>query len=259
MPIDPSAYVDKTAIIADSAIIGPRAYIGKNCIIGENVEVGYQAVVECHTEIGEGTIVTANAHIGGAPQDLGFKNEDTKIKIGKNCTIREFSTIHRATTKEDWVTEIGDDCLIMAQAHVAHDCKIANGVIVGNFAVLAGHVHIDDNAFVSGLSGIHQFSRVGKMVMVAGMSRITKDVPPYCTVSGHEDVKLSGLNAVGLRRRGMSSETMKELKRALHIYLDRSLLFKDMLEELKQLKQLDEIIEFREFIEHDSKRGYVRI
>ncbi len=258
MPIDSSAYIDKSAIIADSAIIAPRAYIGKNCIIGENVEIGYNAVVECHTEIGDGTILSANAHVGGAPQDIGYKNEDTKLKIGKNCIIREFAPIHRATTKEDWITEIGDGCMIMAQAHVGHDCKVGNEVIVVSGAVLGGHVHVDDYAFISGCSAIHQGVRVGKMAMLAGMSRISQDVLPYSMVSGSTKTVISGLNIVALRRRGVSSEAIKELKKALHTFTDKSILLVDVKEKLKELNQLPEVVEFREFVEFPTKRGIVR-
>ena len=121
--------IDKTAVIHPSAQIADDAIIGPYVVIGENVKIGMNAIVECHTEIGDGTILAPNAHIGGAPQDYSFKNEDTKLIIGKNCVIREFAPIHRATTKEDWKTEIGDNCLIMALSHIGHDCKFGNNVI----------------------------------------------------------------------------------------------------------------------------------
>lgn len=258
MPIDSTAIIDKSAIISDSAIIAPRAYIGKNCIIGDNVQIGFNAVVECNTEICEGTILTANAHVGGAPQDTSYKNEDTKLKIGKNCIIREFAPIHRATIKEDWLTEIGDDCMIMANAHIAHDCKVGNGVIMAGGSMLGGHVQVDDNAFISGALGVHQFVRIGTMAMVGGLSRVTLDVPPYCMVQGAEKCVVQGLNAVGLRRRGVSRESMRELKRALHIFLDTSMLLVNAKAKLGELEQYPEVIKFREFIEATSKRGLMR-
>lgn len=255
--IHPTAEVDKSSQIADSAEIGRGAYVGPGCVIGENVKIGMNAIVECHTEIGDGTVLFPNAHVGGAPQDYSYKNEDTKLIIGKNCMIREFAPIHRATTKEDWKTEIGDNCLIMALSHIGHDCKFGNNVTLVA-SMIPGHVHVDDNVLISGYAGIHQGVHVGTMAMVAGMSHISLDVPPYCIAGNPVKGHLLGLNVVGMRRRGVSSEARLELKRALKIFLDRKLSLDEAKEQLKELQQFPEVVTFREFIEGSSRRGITR-
>lgn len=256
--IHPTAEVDKTAQIADSAEIGRGAYVGPNCIIGENVKIGMNAIVECHTEIGDGTILAPNAHVGGAPQDYSFKNEDTKLIIGKNCVIREFAPIHRATTKEDWKTEIGDNCLIMALSHIGHDCKFGNNVTLVA-SMIPGHVHVDDYALISGYAALHQGVHIGTMAMVSGMSRISLDVPPYCIAADPVKGRIAGLNVVGLRRRGVTAEARMELSRALKIFLNRDYSLNEAKEKLKDLNQFDEVVKFREFIEASSRRGITRI
>lgn len=256
--IHPSAEVDKTAQIADSAEIARGAYVGPHCIIGENVKIGMNAIVECHTEIGDGTILAPNAHVGGAPQDYSYKNEDTKLIIGKNCVIREFAPIHRATTKEDWKTEIGDNCLIMALSHIGHDCKFGNNVTLVA-SMIPGHIHIDDYALISGYAALHQGVHIGTMAMVSGMSRISLDVPPYCIAADPVKGRIAGLNVVGLKRRGVSAEARMELSRALKIFLNRSYSLDEAKERLKDLNQLDEVVKFREFIEASSRRGITRV
>lgn len=252
--IHPSAYIDKDCIIEDNVQIGPMAYVGPGCVLHSGVVIGAKATVELNTEIGENTVLSPNAHVGGAPQDIGYKGEPTRLIIGKNNIIREFVTIHRATTKEDGVTVVGDNCYFMIASHIAHDCKIGNGVIVTNCATLAGHIHVDDFAVISGLVGVHQFTRIGKMAMISALSRVGKDVPPYCTVFNDS---IQGLNVVGMRRHNISAANRSELKKALQIFTDKSLLLEDAKEELSKLNQTDEIVEFRHFIEK-SKRGIIR-
>jgi UDP-N-acetylglucosamine acyltransferase len=254
MFIHPTAMVDTSSEIADTAEIGPYAYIGPGCKISDGVKVGIRAIIECNTTIGENTVISPNAHVAGAPQDLGYKGEDTFVEIGKNCVIREFSTIHRATTKENLVTRIGDNCYIMASAHVAHDCVLGNEVIMASYSALSGHVHVGDYTFISGFVGVHQFARIGTMVMVAGMSRISKDVPSYCTVFSNS---LEGLNVVGLRRRGVKAEARAELKKALAILQDKSCTFEEAKEKMKELEEYPEVLNFRDFLEN-SKRGIIR-
>ncbi len=256
--IHPTAEVDKTAVIADTAEIGRNAYVGPQCVIGENVKIGMNAIVECHTEIGDRTILSPNAHVGGAPQDYSFKNEDTKLIIGKDCVIREFAPIHRATTKEDWKTEIGDNCLIMALSHIGHDCKFGNNVTLVA-SMLPGHIHVDDYALISGYAALHQGVHIGTMAMVSGMSRISLDVPPYCIAADSIKGRIAGLNVVGLKRRGISSEVRMELSRALKIFLNRAYSLNDVKEKLKELQQFDEVVTFRNFIEESSRRGITRV
>lgn len=258
MSIHKSAYVDKTAEVSPSAIIDAEAYIGKNCVIGDNVKIGFRAIVECHTAIGEGTVLSPNAHIGGAPQDFSYKGEDTKLIIGKNCIIREFAPIHRATTKENWETVIGDGCFIMALSHVGHDCVFGKEVVLVSSTLVPGHVRVDDYALLAGYAGIHQGIRIGTMAMAGGQSHCSLDIPPYC-VAGNNNNKgcLEGLNSVALKRRGVKPEARLELKKALKIFLDKSMLLAEAKEKLATLNQYPEIQTFREFLEN-SKRGITR-
>jgi UDP-N-acetylglucosamine acyltransferase len=252
--IHPSAIVDHSAEISSSAEIGPMAYIGAGCRIHDRVKIGVHAVIEKNTEIEEGTVVFPSVCIGCAPQDIGYKDEDTYVKIGKNNIIREFVTIHRATAKEDLFTEIGDNCYLMATVHIAHDCKLGNNIIMANGASISGHVRVGDNTVFSGLLGVHQFVRVGTMAMLSGLSRISKDVPAYCTA--YNDA-IEGLNTVGLRRNGVSAEVRAELKRALRIFLDRKIPVDEARERLAELTQYPEIKIFRDSCS-DSKRGVIR-
>ena len=252
--IHPTAYVDKTAQIADDAEIGPMAYVGPECIIHPRVNVGAKATVECYTEIGEDTVLSPNAHVGGAPQDIGYKGEPTKLIIGKRNIIREFCTIHRATMKEDLITVVGDDCYLMSGVHIAHDCKIGNSVIMANYATLGGHTQVDDYAFVSGLVGVHQFVRMGTMAMIAALARVGKDIPPYCIAYNDAIV---GLNVVAMRRHGVSAAARAEIKKAVKILTDNSILFEDLPAKFAELEQLDEIITFSEFVKR-SKRSILR-
>ena len=254
--IHKSSFIDSSSEISEKALIGPNVFIGKNCKIHDDVEIGFGSVVESNTEILSGTKLSPNVHVGGAPQDISYRGEDTKLIIGKNCVIREFATIHRASTKEDWLTKVGNNCFIMSGAHIAHDCRLGENVIVTNYASLAGHVHVGDFAVISGLSGVHQFVRIGKMAMVGGMTKVVMDVPPFAIVDGNP-ASVSGLNAVGLKRRGVSAFARKQLKMALHLFLDRSMLLEDAIGEMKKLDHCDELVEFISFLE-SSKRGIIR-
>ncbi|MCD8569211.1 MAG: acyl-ACP--UDP-N-acetylglucosamine O-acyltransferase [Geovibrio sp.] len=253
--ISPLAYVDPGSEVHETAEIERGAYVGKGCKIGAGVKIGVNAVVEIHTEIGDGTVICANAHVGGAPQDTGFKGEDTKLKIGKNCVIREFATIHRATTKENWITLVGDNCYLMTGSHIAHDSVVGNNVIFTNYSCTAGHVRVGDFTVFGGYAAVHQFTRIGSMVMLGNRASVTKDVPHFCLFA---DGGIPGLNIVGLRRRGMSSEARLELKKALHIYGNLSNPWESVPSLLKELNQFDEVKMFIDFIEAPSKRGFSR-
>lgn len=254
--IDKNAFIDKTAEISGTAEISANVYIGKNCKIGDNVKIGYGTVIESNTEIGDGTIISPNVNLGGAPQDISYKGEDTKLIIGKNCIIREFAFIHRASTKEEWVTTIGDNCYIMASSHVAHDCRIGNNVIITSYAALAGHVHVDDGVIIGGGAGVHQFTRIGRQAMVGGYAKITKDVPPYALVDGNP-ARLFGLNMIGLKRRGIPPEVRNELKKAYNILVNMDYILDDVVTQIASLTQYEEIKVFLDFIKK-SKRGIMR-
>lgn len=257
MAIHKSAEVHSTAIVAESAEIGRGAYIGPHCKIGENVQIGMNAIVECHTEIGDRTVLSPNAHVGGAPQDYSYKNEDTKLIIGTDCIIREFAPIHRGSTKEEWKTVIGNNCLIMALSHIGHDCVFGNNVTLVA-SLIPGHIHVDDYVLISGYAGLHQGVHIGTMAMVAGLSHISLDVPPYCIAGNAVKGQILGLNVVGMKRRGVTSEARRELSRALKIFLNRSYTLNEAKEKLTELKQFEEIVTFRNFIESSSRRGITR-
>ncbi|MDR2400430.1 MAG: acyl-ACP--UDP-N-acetylglucosamine O-acyltransferase [Deferribacteraceae bacterium] len=252
--IHPTAIIDPAAEISPSAEIGALVYIGANSVIRDRVKIGVHSVIESNTEIGEDTEIFPCVCIGCAPQDTGYKGEDTYVKIGKKNVLREFVTVHRATAKADRLTEIGDNCYLMANVHIAHDCKLGNNIIMANGASLSGHVQVGDNAVFSGLLGVHQFVRIGTMAMVSALSRISKDVPAYCMV--YSDT-IEGLNVVGLRRNGVSSEVRAELKKALKIYLDKSIPVSEAKERLAALEQYKEIQIFRKSCE-ESVRGVIR-
>lgn len=255
--IHKDAIIHPSCEIAESAEIDKGAYLGKNCVIGENVKVGYNAVIESNTTVGEGTVIYPNAHIGGDPQDYSFGGEDTKLIIGKNCMIREFATIHRASTKEDvWETVLGDECFIMAYAHVAHDCKLGRNVTMTSYASFGGHCHVGDYVVAGGYAACHQFVRVGTGVMLGGRVNVSKDIPPFVMAAGIP-AEIEGLNVVGMKRRGVKPEVRLELKKAVKILRDLNIQMADVPAKLMELEQYDEIKTFIEFLK-DSKRGFTR-
>ncbi|OGS04619.1 MAG: acyl-[acyl-carrier-protein]--UDP-N-acetylglucosamine O-acyltransferase [Elusimicrobia bacterium RIFCSPLOWO2_12_FULL_59_9] len=209
--IHPTAVVHPSAIFADGVEVGPCAVIGEDVSAGEGATIGAHAVVE-HAVIGKGARIFSGAVVGSAPQDLKYKGEKARVVLGERCTIREFVTINRGTAASG-ETVIGSDCLLMAYAHVAHDCRLGQGVILANCATLAGHIEVGDHAVISGLVGMHQFVRVGSMAMISGGSMVSQDVPPYCQAQG-DRARLVGLNLVGLRRAKVSREIIAQLKQA---------------------------------------------
>lgn len=255
--IEKGAVIHPSCEIAESAQIETGAYIGKNCVIGENVKVGYNAVIQRDTTVGENTVVSANAHIGGDPQDYMFGGEDTKLRIGKNCVIREFATIHRASTKEEvWETVVGDNCYIMAYAHIGHDCKLGNNITMTSFSAFSGHCHVGDSTIMGGKAATHQFVRIGKMCMIGGGSVVTRDIPPFVMTAGNP-VAIEGLNSIGLKRNGVSPEVRMELKRALKMYSDLNNKLAELPSRMAELQQFDEVKIFADFLK-DSKRSFTR-
>lgn len=200
--IHPTAIIEEGAQIGKDCLIEAYAIIKRHVILKDRVQIKSHAYIDGHTMIDEATVVWPGASIGTMTQDLKFKGETTYVKIGKRCQIREFVTINSSTGEGDTVS-VGDDCLIMAYCHVAHNCVVGNHVIMSNGATLAGHVIVEDHAIIGGMTPIHQFARVGTHAMVGGMSRVTHDIPPY-TVGGGVPYKLGGINLVGLKRRGFT-------------------------------------------------------
>ena len=257
MNIHPTAIISPDAQIEENVTIGPYTIIGPEVRIGKHTAIGPHVVIERLTEIGESCKIEQFAAIGGDPQDLKYRGEKTKVIIGNYNTIREFATIHRATVSDIGVTIIGDYNLLMAYSHVAHNCKLGNHVILANSANLAGHIHVEDYAIVGGLTGVHQFTRIGAHCIIGGASAVNKDVPPYTMASGNH-AKLYGLNQVGLRRRGFSEETIAALKHAYRIMFRMSLLRKDAVAKvLNEVPDYPEVRRFVEFID-GSSRGTCR-
>jgi UDP-N-acetylglucosamine acyltransferase len=255
--------IHATAIVSPRARIGRDCFIGPYAIVGDDVELGDGVRIDAHCVIEGRTKIGAQAHIfpfvsiGLPPQDLKFAGEETRTEIGRGTRIREFVTVHRGTTGGGGLTRIGDDCLLMAQAHVAHDCVIGNGVIMANAATLAGHVTVEDSANIGAYSGVHQFCRVGREAYVGGYSVVVKDALPFgLTVGNH--AKCYGLNKVGMRRRGYSRETLDALHHAFHLLLSAKLNTTQAIERMRgELSGCVEVEELITFIE-TAKRGVVK-
>ena len=216
--IHATALVDARAELAADVTVGPYAVIGANVRIGEGSSIGAHCVVEGHTTIGRDNRIFQFASVGAAPQDKKYAGEPTRLVIGDGNTLREFVTVNTGTVQDGGLTALGDDNWIMAYVHVAHDCRIGSHTIIANATQLGGHVHVGDWAFLGGLSGVHQFVRVGAHAMTGFQTRLSQDLPPYVTAAGNP-ASATGINAEGLRRRGFSPERIaqvKQMHRALY-------------------------------------------
>jgi UDP-N-acetylglucosamine acyltransferase len=257
MKIHPTAIIAPDAQIEEGVEIGPYAVIGNDVKIGKNTIIGPHAVIDHYTHIGESCRIFQFCSIGADPQDLKFSGEKTRVIIGDHNVIREFVTIHRGTTADIGMTFIGNQNLIMAYCHIAHNCKLGNNIIMGNAAQLAGHIHVEDFAIISGLTGIHQFTRVGCHCIIGGASAVPKDVPPYTTSSGNR-VKLYGLNLIGLKRRNFPEKNIKALKEAYRIIFRSDLLLETALKKVEaEVEDCPEVRHLVNFI-RESKRGICR-
>ncbi len=229
--IHPTAIVDPAAELADDVEVGPYAIVGPGVSLGDGTVLMAHAVVERWTRLGRRCRVHPFAVLGGAPQDLKYRGEETWLEVGDETVVREAATLNRGTSGGHGKTVVGRGCLLMAYSHVAHDCVVGDQVILANGATLAGHVTVEEHAIVGGLSAIQQFLRIGAHAFVGGASGINQDVPPYMLVSG-VPAALHGLNLVGLKRRGFSEETIRALKRAYHT------IFRSGLTQAKALEQV---------------------
>ena len=256
MSISNLAYVDPKARLGKGVVVEPFAYIAGDVEIGDGSWIGTHAVVFDGSRLGARCRVFPGAVVGAIPQDLKFAGEYTTAVIGDDTTIRECATVNRGTAARV-VTKIGNKCLIMAYAHVAHDCELGNNVILGNSTQLAGEVEVDDFAILSGGCLVHQFTRIGKHTMVQGGSRVLKDIPPY-VIAGREPITFCGLNIVGLRRRGFAGELVQEIQEAYRILYREGLNVTQALEQIAQdirpVPEKDEIINFIK----GSSRGLIR-
>lgn len=255
--------------IHPSAVVSPRARIGRDCrigpysIVGDEVELGEGVWLESHCVVDGKTTIGAGSHIfpfvsiGLAPQDLKYKGEPAETRLGQRNHIREFVTIHRGTAGGGMLTQTGDDCLIMAQAHIAHDCLLGNGVIMANAATLAGHVTIEDGANIGAYSGVHQLCRVGREAYIGGYSVVVKDAMPFALTVGNH-ARCFGLNTTGMKRRGYSRETIRSLHHAFHLLLSSKLNTSQALQRIREeITGVGEVEELAQFIE-TSKRGVIK-
>jgi len=255
MNIHPTAIVDAKAEIETGVTIGPYSVIEGNVRISKNCWLGPQVHLASGARLGADCRVFTGAALGNPPQDLKFGGEETTLEVGERTTIREFVTLNRGT-KEHWKTVIGSDCLLMAYAHVAHDCIIGNHCILANSVNLAGHVVIEDWASLGGMVPVHQFVRIGQHCFVGGASRVVKDIPPYILAVG-DPTRFSGLNSVGLSRRGFSEETMTALKRAYRLLFRAKLNVSQAVQRIRAECELTpEVQNVLAFIEK-SERGII--
>ena len=260
MSIHPTAVIDRTAEIDPSATIGPYAFIDGPVRIGPRSRIGAHTVVSGHTTMGADNDIGSFCSIGAPPQDIHYKGEPTELIIGDGNQIREYVSIHRATVKAGGKTLIGHRNMIMAYCHIAHDCHIADQVIMANVATLAGHVEIGSHANLGGLVAVQQFCRIGDYAFIGGMSGIGLDVPPYVIMEGtRNQMRISGINKIGLRRAGMDRETIKKLEEAFKIlFRSPHLLRKDSLALLQE--EMADCVEVQLMVDffHTSKRGVVK-
>lgn len=252
----PLAYVHPEAKVADNVVIEPFVSIDKDVVIGEGTRIGSSVTILPGTRIGKNCNIFPGAVIGGVPQDLKFQGEYTTVEIGNNTTIREFVTVNRGTASKGKTT-VGNNCLIMAYVHIAHDCKVGNNIILGNNTQLAGEVIVDDWAIISGMTGIHQFCRIGSHVMIGGGSLVRKDVPPFIK-AGREPLSYVGINSIGLRRREFTNDKIREIQDIYRYIYQKGLNTSQAAEiieaEMPASPERDEILLFVK----DSKRGIIR-
>jgi UDP-N-acetylglucosamine acyltransferase len=251
--IHPTALVDASAQLGDEVDVGPWAIIGPQCIIGNGTQIAARATLERNVRIGERVQIGIGAILGGDPQDLKYRGEETWVDIGDDTSVREYATINRGTA-HSITTSVGRHCFLMSYVHLAHDCYIGDHVIISNGTQLAGHVTVEDKATISGLCAVHQFSRIGRHSFIGGCSRVAQDVPPFVRAVGNP-IKLFGLNSVGLRRTGFEEDVVRELKRAYRFCFRSDLNLGQGVERARaELTMLPEVRHFLDFIEA-SQRG----
>jgi UDP-N-acetylglucosamine acyltransferase len=253
--IHPTAVISADAKLGDDVEVGPYAVIGPHVALGAGSSVGANAIVEGPSEFGEGNRIGPHAALGLAPQDLKYAGEPTRLVVGARNVFREFSTVHRGTAGGGGTTVIGDDNYLMAYVHVAHDCHVGSRTIFANYAALAGHVEVGDDAVLGAFLAAHQFIRIGRHAFTGGVTRAPQDLLPFVKTSGTDTVKTYGINAMGLERRGFSAERIAALKSAYRLLSSSKLNTTQALErivaELGGNPDVDYLVEFI----RTSKRG----
>jgi UDP-N-acetylglucosamine acyltransferase len=253
--IHPTAIVEPGASIGADVVIGPYCCVGGEAELADRVQLHSHVVVTGRTKVGPDTHIFPFASIGHPPQDLKYKGEPSTLEIGRNNVIREHVTMNPGTEGGGMITRVGDDCLFMVGSHVAHDCRIGNHVIMANNATLGGHVEIGDFAILGGLSAVHQFVRIGRHAMIGGMSGVEQDVIPYGSVMG-DRARLSGLNIVGLKRRGFTRENIHALRTAYRLLFAQEGAITERLDDVVEMFEGNEtVMEIVAFMRAASSRG----
>ena len=253
--IDPTAIIEDGARLGENVSIGPYSVVGADVILGDGVTLASHVVVYGRTNIGANTHVYPFASIGHQPQDMKYKGEPSELIVGCNTIIREHVTMNPGTEGGGMVTRVGNNCLIMVGSHVAHDCQIGDHAILVNNATLGGHVQIDEWAIIGGLSAVHQFARIGRHAMVGGMSGVENDVIPYGSVVGNR-AHLSGLNLVGLKRRGFSRDTIHAMRNAYRLlFAPEGTMTERLADVVATFGDNEPIMEIVDFIRVDSSRA----
>ena len=244
MSVHATAIVSPRARLGSDVSIGPYAVVEDDTVIGDGCEVRAHAAVKRHTCLGSGNRVHEGAVLGGEPQDLSFRGQETRLVIGDRNVIREGATIHRST-EEGGATVVGSDCFLMAYAHVAHDCRLGDGVILANNVMLAGHVEVGDRAFLGGGAAVHQFCRVGRLAMIGGVAKVVQDCLPFVITDGHP-ARARALNVVGLRRAGASASQLRALREAYRLLVRSGLHLEPALATMSRLQDpmVDELVAF---------------
>lgn len=253
--IHSTAIIDPAAEIAEDVIIGPFSVIGPDVKIKSGTIIKEHVVIDGHTEIGRNCQIAAAAVIGTPPQDKAYKGEPTRVVIGDNTILREYVTVNRASGEGN-VTTLGNDCMIMAYTHIAHNCQIGNAVIMANYSALAGHVQVGDGAFIGGITAIHQFVKIGTLAIISGFSGTRQDIPPYSITDGRPAI-VRGVNKVGLRRNGFSRAEIDNLRKAFRIiWFEKHNLAHSLVILETEVEQDDHIKHLVEFLK-TSKRGVI--
>jgi UDP-N-acetylglucosamine acyltransferase len=250
--IHSSAFIHPSSKLAQGITIGPFTTIGPDVQIGEGTIIGPNVLIEAGTIIGKNCEIFHGASLGGKPQIINFKNVPAKVEIGDGTVIREYVTIHRSGS-ENGVTRVGEGCLLMAYSHLGHDCEIGDQVVIVNSTSLAGHVIVEDKVFISALVGVHQFVRIGRYAMVAGLAGVNQDVMPFSTVEGNR-ARLLGANAIGLKRANFKPDVRAAIKKALKFIAQPELNTKQAIEKIEaEIEVFDEINYLIKFIRNSSR------
>ena len=254
MRIHPTAIIEEGAAIADGVSVGPWCRVSAGAELAEGVDLKSHVVIDGKTSIGAGTVVYPFAVLGGPPQHLGYRGEDTSVRIGAGCIIREHATINAGTAAGRGETVVGDKCFLMTGAHVAHDCVVGSNVIFANNATLGGHVRVEDFVFLGGLCAVHQFCRIGAFAFIGGCAAVPTDVIPYGSANGNH-ATLAGLNLVGMKRRGMPRSAIHDIRAAFRMLFADEDSFQERVDRVAEIfAPSDEVMRIINFIREDTRR-----